>query len=108
MTETIFRNLISNAVKFSNEYGLISIDGVVKDNLTEIIVKDTGTGITKENIAKLFRISESKINSGTKNEKGSGLGLLLCKELVEINGGTIAVESEWGKGSTFMVALPRC
>lgn len=107
MTDTIIRNLISNALKFTDAGGTIELS--VKDNeqSMEIAVSDTGVGMNKEDISKLFRIDVRHSNVGTAGEKGTGLGLILCKELVEKNGGTIRVESEMGKGSTFRFTLPK-
>ncbi|MFW6218616.1 MAG: PAS domain-containing sensor histidine kinase [Bacteroidota bacterium] len=106
MTETIFRNLISNAIKFSNDYGSISVSSKEREGFVDISVTDTGMGIQEEILKKIFQVSHSKVMPGTHNEKGSGMGLILCKELVEINGGLISVRSELGKGSTFTVSLP--
>jgi signal transduction histidine kinase len=105
------RNLISNAVKFSHQKGLVYIKcqtGVRYDNklFTEIEVGDNGIGISAENIEKLFKIDEAYSSLGTANEKGSGLGLLLCKEFVTAHGGQIWVESELGKGSSFKFTIP--
>ena len=77
-----------------------------KRDYTEITVKDSGIGISKENQAKLFQIAENISTEGTDNEKGTGLGLILCKEFVEKHGGKIEVESEVGKGSKFIFTLP--
>ena len=73
----------------------------------EISISDTGTGLSEEDIKKLFRIDVHYTTIGTSSEKGTGLGLILCKEFVEINGGKIWVESELGKGSTFKFTLPK-
>ncbi len=105
MMKTIFRNLVSNAIKFSNEKGNIEISSNKKDKQVEIKVKDFGVGIPKENLKKILDPLEHVTTGGTKKEKGSGLGLTLCKELVERNNGAIRVESELGKGSTFIVTL---
>jgi len=105
MFDTILRNLISNALKFTQEYGKIQITAEqVEDNLIEIVVSDTGIGI--KDIDKLFRIDIKARTHGTAGEKGNGLGLVLCKELIEKCDGTIEVNSEVGKGSKFFVRLP--
>ncbi len=97
----IFRNLLSNAIKFSNKNTLISIDvQKTEGNKLKVSVKDSGAGMTKETLESLFGVKQ-KINMGTANEKGSGLGLLLCKEFVEANNGKIWAESVAGEGSVF-------
>lgn len=106
MVKTIFRNLISNAIKFTNMGGKVWIVAKQKENEIEVSISDTGIGICQENIDKLFRIDEKFKTLGTLSEKGTGLGLLLCKEFVEKNGGRIWVESTPGAGSTFSFTLP--
>lgn len=106
MLGTILRNLISNAIKFTPKDGKVNVEAKMNLNQVEISVSDTGIGIKKENIEKLFKIETSFSTRGTGNEKGSGLGLLLCKEFVEKHGGTILVESEPGKGSKFQFTIP--
>jgi len=106
MIETILRNLLSNAIKFTREGGKIKVQAIAKGSFAEIAVIDNGVGITKENLKNLFRIDEQFRRDGTANEKGTGLGLILCKEFVEKNSGTITVESEEGKGSRFSITIP--
>ncbi len=106
MMETIMRNLVSNAIKFTPFGGWVTIESFIKDGVVEISVNDNGTGISRENLNKLFRIDEQYRTDGTADEKGSGLGLILCKEFVEKNNGTISAESEEGKGSRFTITLP--
>lgn len=101
MLMTILRNLISNAIKFTNNGGLVEISAKKHPGHVEIIVSDNGTGIKKEYLDSLFKITENVTTKGTANESGSGLGLILCKEFVEKHGGRIWVESEEGKGSDF-------
>ncbi len=104
---TILRNLISNALKFSNPGGTIVIKTDQKENGTvRFSVADNGIGMEQETLEKLFVITEKVTTRGTKGEKGTGLGLLLCKDLVERNNGTISVESEPNKGTTFYFTLP--
>lgn len=105
MLKTILRNLISNALKFTTANGKIEIIAKSGSGEIEISVKDTGTGINKEDIEKLFKVDSNFTRRGTENEKGTGLGLILCKEFIEKHGGTIRVESEEGKGSTFSFTL---
>jgi signal transduction histidine kinase len=106
--ETVLRNLISNAIKYTTAGDTIRLDCKASKNNNEIIfsVNDTGTGMEEEDLIKLFKIDESISTPGTDNEKGTGLGLILCKELLEMAGGINEVESELGKGSTFKFTLP--
>jgi PAS domain S-box-containing protein len=107
MISSAVQNLISNAVKFTPEGGMIELNGRAVDGNIEIFVKDSGVGIKKENISKMFKMDERLSTEGTNNEQGSGLGLLLCKEFVEKNKGFLKVESEYGKGSVFTITLPK-
>ena len=104
--ETILRNLISNALKFSNPGGEVTVNIKEKEGQVTIMINDTGTGISAEMIPRLFDL-EKESKTGTLGEKGTGLGLVLCKELVELNKGSIEVESVPGKGSTFIFDLPK-
>jgi signal transduction histidine kinase len=106
MIETILRNLLSNAIKFTKAGGEIKVEAIAKGSFAEIAVIDNGVGITKENLKNLFRIDEQFRRDGTANEKGTGLGLILCKEFVEKNSGNISVESEERKGSRFSITIP--
>ena len=106
MINTILRNLISNAIKFTHPGGMITISVEEKESKLIVSVSDNGVGISKEDCGKIFRIDESYSSSGTENENGTGLGLILCKEFVQKHGGKIWVESEVGKGSTFYFSLP--
>jgi len=106
MLKTVLRNLVSNAIKFTNNGGSININTEENSGFVIISVSDNGIGIPPENITKLFNISEVLTTNGTAGETGTGLGLLLCKEFVEKHGGRIWVESEAGKGSEFKFTLP--
>ena len=106
MLKTIILNLVSNAIKFTNSGGRININAEENSGNVIISVSDNGVGITPDNLAKLFDISEIITTKGTAKETGTGLGLLLCKEFVEKHGGKIWVESEVGKGSDFKFTLP--
>jgi ligand-binding sensor domain-containing protein/signal transduction histidine kinase len=106
MFSTVFRNLVSNAIKFTRDNGSISISIQKKEDFCEITVKDNGLGISEENMKKIFRIDNNHSTLGTKGEKGTGLGLVLCKEFVEKHNGKIWVESMIGKGSKFIFTLP--
>ncbi len=107
MTNTILRNLISNAIKFTNTNGFIFVSSESNENFVIIKVKDTGVGIDEEYSNKLFKPDSSYSTEGTAHEKGTGLGLVLCKELVEKQGGEIRVESKKNQGSTFFFSLPK-
>ena len=100
------RNLISNAIKFTYENGKVQLRAFHKNDEVVISVSDNGTGMSENDIKNLFRIETSFTSIGTGHEKGSGLGLILCREFVEKHGGKIWVESEEGKGSTFFFTMP--
>jgi signal transduction histidine kinase/ligand-binding sensor domain-containing protein len=106
LLDTILRNLISNAIKFTPKGGQIQIKAEAKDNFALVAVIDNGVGIPKAAIDNLFRIDIHHTSAGTDEEKGSGLGLILCKEFVEKHRGKIWIESEEGKGSKFFFTLP--
>ena len=106
MLKTVLRNLISNAIKFTNNGGAININAEQANSNITMSVADNGVGIPPENLAKLFDISEVLSTKGTAKETGTGLGLLLCKDFIEKHGGKIWVESEVGKGSEFKFTLP--
>jgi len=104
--ETVLRNLIANAIKFTKPDGIIKLETEIKDDEIAISVSDSGIGMSTESINKLFKIEVHHTTVGTNNETGTGLGLLLCKEFVEKHGGKIWVESELGMGSKFSFTLP--
>ncbi len=106
MINVVARNLISNAIKFSYENSKIEINAVENSHSTKISISDTGTGLSEDEIKKLFREDKVFSKEGTKNERGSGLGLLLCKEFIEQNGGKIWVESKINLGSKFIFTVP--
>ena len=106
MIKTVMRNLISNAIKFTQAEGKITISVVDKQNELIVSVSDTGVGISKDRIEKLFNISDGYSTPGTQNEKGTGLGLVLCKEFIDKNNGRIWVESKAGIETTFNFSLP--
>ncbi|MGE5942841.1 MAG: ATP-binding protein, partial [Flavobacteriales bacterium] len=106
MIEIVIQNLLANALKFSKRGDKITISNHISNGHCIISVADTGIGISKENMEKLFK-SNSFTTVGTNNEKGTGLGLSICKELVELNKGKIWVESSVNVGSTFYVQLPK-
>lgn len=106
MIDTIIRNLANNSVKFTPENGCVTISGFREDDTVTISIRDTGVGIPADRLKTLFVLDKGSTTKGTKGEKGSGLGLILCRDMVEKNGGTIWAESEDGNGSTFFFTLP--
>jgi signal transduction histidine kinase len=106
MVKTVLRNLISNAIKYTNSGGVITLSARKTDPFVEISVKDNGVGISAMLQRTLFKIDGYQSTAGTQNEKGTGLGLLLCKEFIETHGGNIWAESIPGKGSEFKFTLP--
>ncbi|MDA3817511.1 MAG: tetratricopeptide repeat-containing sensor histidine kinase [Prolixibacteraceae bacterium] len=106
MLETIFRNIINNSLKFTHPGGSISISSKIKQNKAVICIEDTGVGIEKDAIKKLFRIDSKYRGIGTNNEKGTGLGLVICAELIKKLDGNIKAESTVGKGSIFFIEIP--
>lgn len=103
---TVFRNLISNALKFTGDSGKVTISAKPYGSFVEITLSDTGVGISENLQHKLFRKDEMLSTYGTRNEKGSGLGLLLCKEFIEKNGGHLRIESQLEQGSRFIFSIP--
>ncbi len=106
MIDLVLRNLLSNAIKFTPQKGEVSLAVEVKNELVKVSIKDSGIGISKENISQLFG-NNYFTTKGTANESGTGLGLMLCKEFLAKNGGEIFVQSEVGKGSIFSFTLPK-
>ncbi|MEW6652634.1 MAG: ATP-binding protein [Bacteroidota bacterium] len=106
MMQLVFRNLISNAIKFTCPGGSITVSAKQSFRTWQIFISDTGVGIQEQDIPKLFRIDLHHSTDGTNNEKGTGLGLVLCKEIIEKHLGSISVESTAGKGTTFIISLP--
>jgi PAS domain S-box-containing protein len=106
MIETVIRNLISNAIKFSNERSTVSIEAKRTDHAIRVSIKDSGVGIDPLIVEKLFKTGTYYTTFGTSNEKGTGLGLQICKEFIEMNKGEISVESEKGTGSVFYFTVP--
>lgn len=107
MVNLVFRNLIYNAIKFTEAGGLVTVQAQSKGDMIEISIADNGVGISPDVQKILFEKTTGYSTRGTANEKGTGLGLILCKEFVERNGGTIWLHSEVGKGSTFFFTLKK-
>jgi signal transduction histidine kinase/ligand-binding sensor domain-containing protein len=107
MLVSVLQNLITNAIKYSYENSLIIISTIANEEYVAVSVADSGVGIHEKYVTKLFKADAIRSTKGTNNEQGTGFGLLLCKELVEKNGGTIWVETEDGKGSIFKFTIPR-
>mgnify|MGYP001805940187 CR=1 FL=1 len=107
MFRTVVRNLLVNAIKFSHADGIIEVRVLALDDFWEILVSDTGVGMDKEVIDNLFNLGVSQSRLGTNNEKGTGLGLILCQEFVKRNGGQLTVHSIVGAGSTFKFTVPK-
>ncbi|MBN2892152.1 MAG: tetratricopeptide repeat-containing sensor histidine kinase [Bacteroidales bacterium] len=106
MIDTVIRNLITNAVKFTNNNGKIKLYTEKSNDFVNFSVEDTGIGLNEKDIEKLFRIDVDTSTIGKSQQKGTGLGLILCKELIEKNNGKIFADSELGKGSVFTFELP--
>lgn len=104
--KVVLSNLISNAIKFTGDKGLITLLSVIDQNSLIISIADTGNGIPTEKLQQLFSLNTKYTATGTSGEKGTGVGLFLCKELIEFNGGKLWVNSEVNKGSTFSFSLP--
>jgi signal transduction histidine kinase len=107
MLTAILRNLITNAIKFTKANGKVEISSAINKDFIEISVSDNGVGMCKATQENLFKINSTNSSVGTENEKGTGLGLIVCKEFIEMHGGSIWVESETGKGSRFTFSIPK-
>jgi PAS domain S-box-containing protein len=106
MLEFIIRNLVSNAIKFTNTDGYVWVGSEQTDHTVNVIIKDTGVGMSSKMRKSLFEIESMKKSNGTHKETGTGLGLVLCKEFITMNKGNISVKSKVGKGSTFVLEFP--
>ena len=106
ISKTILRNLVSNAIKFTPNDGIINLSSETKNGFVEITIEDSGVGIPADKIDKLFKIEENTTTKGTNAEKGTGLGLVLCKELVEKQGGSISVTSKINEGTKVSFTIP--
>lgn len=106
MLRTVVRNLISNSIKYCNKTGSIIVSSEITSRFVQISVKDNGIGMESDKVKQLFKIEKANSTPGTNKEKGTGLGLILCKEFVEKHNGTIWAESKVGVGSTFYFTIP--
>ncbi|MGA7721576.1 MAG: PAS domain S-box protein [Ignavibacteriaceae bacterium] len=107
MLQSIIQNLVSNAIKFTMNGGMVTVSAECEYDEIIISIIDTGIGISKDDMDKIFRIDMQHTTLGTDDEKGTGLGLIICRELVEKNGGKIWIESESGKGTKFFFTVPK-
>ncbi len=107
MINTVIRNLLSNAIKFTPQKGTIHIDIKIETSQIKIFIIDNGVGISENHIESLFHIETNRSTLGTNKEKGTGLGLILCKEFIKKNNGEIGVTSKVGQGTTFWFTLPK-
>lgn len=106
MLNTVLRNIISNAIKFTPQTGFIEITDLLNNRYIELSVSDNGNGMDEKTLLEIFKIDKTITSIGTAGERGTGLGLVLCKEFIEKNGGKIWVESSLGRGSKFTFSLP--
>lgn len=106
MINTVIRNLMSNAIKFTSKGGEVTLSTRINAEYCELKVKDTGVGISEEDLKKLFRIDVHYSTFGTSREKGTGLGLILCREFMEMNHGSIEAQSSIGKGTELTIKIP--
>ena len=106
MLPAVLRNLVGNAVKFTRPGGAVTVTALRSGRQVSVLVSATGVGMPADKVADLFRLDRRVTTNGTAGERGSGLGLLLCRDLVERQGGTLAVESVPGLGTTFSLGLP--
>ena len=107
LINTLLRNLISNAIKFTNKNGLIEIKAETKEEKTILIVEDTGVGISRDTLDEFKDSSSVKSSVGTGGERGTGLGLTLCREIMESHSGDIKIESNIGEGTRFICVFPK-
>lgn len=105
MIDFVIKSILGNAIKFSHKESIIRIECSKVGNRAEMIISDSGIGIPKENLEKLFKLDEIISTAGTANEKGSGLGLIICRDFLELNNGKLSINSEFGKGTTVTVVL---
>jgi ligand-binding sensor domain-containing protein/signal transduction histidine kinase/CheY-like chemotaxis protein/AraC-like DNA-binding protein len=107
MMDAVVRNLLSNSVKFTDYNGKIAVSALGTEHAVTLLINDSGVGMSKEQLERLFKVDKNNVSKGTAGEHGTGLGLVISHEFVKANNGTIHVESEIGKGTTFHVTVPR-
>ncbi len=105
MIDFVIKSILGNAIKFSHRDGVIRVECNKVGNRAELIISDSGVGIPKENLEKLFKLDEIISTVGTGNEKGSGLGLIICKDFLELNNGKLSINSVFGRGTTVTIVL---
>ena len=103
---SLLRNIVNNAIKFTPEKGLVRINAIKNHDHVVVSVSDTGVGMEKIQLQKLFKMDKRKVSKGTSGEKGSGLGMLLCQEIIKLNKGKISAESKKGAGTTIFMEFP--
>lgn len=106
MIRSVFRNLLSNAIKFTRKTGQIQINAYIENQLLTVEIKDNGVGIPKEQLSAIFKRNEYHTTQGTENEHGSGLGLSICQEFIELHKGRISIDSQVGKGTLVTIRMP--
>ncbi|NJO92687.1 MAG: HAMP domain-containing histidine kinase [Chloroflexia bacterium] len=106
MINTVLSNLVTNAIKYTKRNGKVEISAIKSDGFVKVLVADSGIGIDPDKLGTLFKITEKKSTLGTEKEKGTGLGLILCKDFIDKHGGEIGAEPRAKGGSTFWFTLP--
>ena len=106
IVDTVIRNLIDNAIKFTEAGGKVIVNADIINNNVELSITDTGVGMSETHLQKLFKIDEKISSAGTRNEEGSGLGLILCKEMLVLMNSDLKVDSTVSEGSKFYFTLP--
>jgi len=104
---TVLRNIASNAIKFTNPNGKVLISASKMDHSVVIEISDNGIGMDQNQLTNLFKLDKTSSTKGTKNETGTGIGLIVCKEFIELNGGQLKVNSSKGLGSKFTIIFPQ-
>lgn len=107
LLESILSNLLGNAIKYTPKEGIIKLKTIIKEKTVALKIQDSGVGIVQNRLNNIFNVSSAQSTDGTDGEKGSGFGLILCKELIEKMNGTIKVESRVGEGTCFFIELPK-
>ena len=108
MMYSVLQNLLTNAIKFTLPGGSVTVSSQVKASVVTVAIADTGVGMNQAQLDNLWHMNKAAVTQGTAGEKGTGLGLLLCKRFIELNGGELDVTSQAGKGTTFTFTVPGC